>query len=139
MSRVNDDDRITNIRPLSSVRGVENPNLGVNLPDLRHREDDDPPSSWRGGVYLGEGCVLTHSVKYTHQLAHLVNAVRNPSRDPDDIVSLKAVIHLNYSRITDICFQNHVIEFELRIVPYENFNLDDPCNKVLRKCIPGVW
>jgi hypothetical protein len=38
-----------------------------------------------GGVDLAEGCLVTKTVKYTHQLAHWVNAVRNG--DPTEIVS----------------------------------------------------
>lgn len=33
-------------------------------------------SSIRGGVDLEESCLVTKSVKYVHQLAHMVNAVR---------------------------------------------------------------
>jgi hypothetical protein len=36
-------------------------------------------------VNFEEGCIVTKSVKYTHQVTHLVNAVR--SRDPEPVVS----------------------------------------------------
>ena len=35
------------------------------------------------------GAILTKSVKYTHELAHWVNAVRDPERNPKDVVSRK--------------------------------------------------
>ena len=38
-----------------------------------------------GGVDLTEGCLVTKTVKYTHQLTHWVNAVQNG--DPTEIVS----------------------------------------------------
>lgn len=38
-----------------------------------------------GGVDLAEGCLVTKTVKYTHQLAHWINAV--PNGDPTDVVS----------------------------------------------------
>ena len=37
------------------------------------------------GVDLAEGCIVTKTIKYTHQLVHWVNAVR--SGDPKDVVS----------------------------------------------------
>jgi len=40
-------------------------------------------SSMRGGLDLEEGCFITKSVKYTHQVAHMVNAVR--TRDPGQL------------------------------------------------------
>jgi len=41
-----------------------------------------------GGVDLAqEGCLITKAIKYTHQLAHWVNAVRNESGDCHLIVS----------------------------------------------------
>jgi hypothetical protein len=48
-------------------------------------------SSFRGandGVDLAEGCMLTKSVKYTHQLTHWVNAVRGG--DPSEVVSINS-------------------------------------------------
>jgi hypothetical protein len=35
-----------------------------------------------GTVELEEGCLITKSVKYTHQLAHMVNAVRSGEPKP---------------------------------------------------------
>jgi hypothetical protein len=40
-----------------------------------------------GGVDLAEGCLITKAIKYTHQLVHWVNAVRNESEDCHLIVS----------------------------------------------------
>ena len=48
-------------------------------------------SSFRGtndGVDLAEGCMLTKSVKYTHQLVHWVNAVLD--EDPSGVVSINS-------------------------------------------------
>ncbi|KAH9992714.1 hypothetical protein BJV74DRAFT_877832 [Russula compacta] len=56
-------------------------------------------------VDLNEGCMVTKLVKYTHQLAHFVNAVR--TGDSGDI--------------------EKIIE-ELAIIPFEDFTLDSPCN-----------
>jgi hypothetical protein len=42
-------------------------------------------SKLSGSVNLKEGCLITQSVKYAHQLAYMVNAVR--SGDPEPIVS----------------------------------------------------
>src|ERR1700722_5129773 len=42
-----------------------------------------------GGVDLAEGCLITRSIKYTHRLAHWVNAVR--SGDSTGIVSAPRV------------------------------------------------
>ena len=50
-------------------------------------------SSFRGandGVDLAEGCMLTKSVKYTHQLVHWVNAVLD--EDPSGVVSINREI-----------------------------------------------
>ncbi|KAF8899777.1 hypothetical protein CPB84DRAFT_1680960 [Gymnopilus junonius] len=62
--------------------------------------------SIRNGVDLSEGCMLTKSVKYSHQLAHFVNAVNRG--DPGPIVE--------------------VLKLDLKIIPYEPFTLEDPCN-----------
>jgi hypothetical protein len=43
-----------------------------------------------GLVDLAEGCFLTKSVKYTHQLVHWVNAAR--SEDPDELVVSEKLI-----------------------------------------------
>ncbi|KAF5373473.1 hypothetical protein D9615_009468 [Tricholomella constricta] len=61
-----------------------------------------------GGVDLSEGCLITKAIKYTHQLAHWVNAV------PDKFADCRLI--------------EEVISRDLRIVPDENFTLDDPCN-----------
>jgi hypothetical protein len=48
-------------------------------------------SSFRGAddvVDLAEGCMLTKSVKYTHQLAHWINAVRGG--DSSEVVSINS-------------------------------------------------
>ncbi|KIL65244.1 hypothetical protein M378DRAFT_534927 [Amanita muscaria Koide BX008] len=58
------------------------------------------------GVPLEEGCIITKSVRYTHQLARLVNA-------GDFGKEIEAVI-----------------EQGLKIIPYDDFRLDDSCNLV---------
>jgi len=42
-----------------------------------------------GSIDLAEGCLLTKSVKYTHQLVHWVNAAR--SGDSREVVSRKLI------------------------------------------------
>ncbi|KAF8801382.1 hypothetical protein BYT27DRAFT_7115088, partial [Phlegmacium glaucopus] len=66
-------------------------------------------SSMRGSVDLEEGCLITKVVKYVHQLAHMVNAVRSGDLQP----------------VQD------VLELDLKVIPYEGFTLDDPCNLAL--------
>ena len=87
-------------------------------------------SSMCGSVDLEEGCLITKSVKYTHRLAHMVNAVC--SWDPQPVVSQKFqeipphVLKLFMSQ------QDH-LELDLKVIPYARFTLDDPCNLALRK------
>ena len=38
---------------------------------------------------LAEGCLVTKTVKYTHQLVHWINAVHNG--DPTDVVSTRFI------------------------------------------------
>ena len=87
-------------------------------------------SSMYGSVDLEEGCLITKSVKYAHQLAHMVNAVR--SGDPQPVVSQKfQEIPPQVLRLFSL--QQDVLELDLRVIPYARFTLDDPCNLVLRK------
>lgn len=62
------------VKPFAAV-----PALG-DLPEIqRPSATVSNLSSARGigeGVDLAEGCILTKSIKFTHQLAHWVNAVR---------------------------------------------------------------
>ena len=78
MSVLTSDGRITYVGEFSSVAALE------NLPVI-HQHPNSSPSISRSSVNLAEGCLLTKSVKYAHQLAHWVNAVRDG--DPGDIVS----------------------------------------------------
>jgi hypothetical protein len=87
-------------------------------------------SSMRGSVDLEEGCLITKDVKYTHQLAYMVNAVR--SRDPQPIVSQKfQEISLQVLKLFSL--QQDVLELDLKVIPYERFTLNNPCNLTLRK------
>jgi hypothetical protein len=86
-------------------------------------------SSMRGSVDLKEGCLITKSVKYTHQLAHMVNAVC--SGDPQPIVSQSS--KRSYRRVLKLFSLQEDLIGELKVIPYARFTLDDPCNLVLRK------
>ena len=66
----------------------------LNLPEIKRAPRSVSNVSLRsshrgpgGGVDLTEGCMLTKSVKYTHQLSHLISAVRKG--DPQPVVSRK--------------------------------------------------
>jgi hypothetical protein len=71
----------------------------VDLPEIQQQPGTvSNISSLQGtddSIDLAEGCILTKSVKYTHQLAHWVNAVH--SGDPREVVSRKLIgfIHHN--------------------------------------------
>jgi hypothetical protein len=81
MSLLTKQNRLT-VKQFASVPAL------LDLPDIQRA----PPtisgiSSFRGveaGIDLSEGCFVTKSVKYTHQLVHWVNAVR--SGDDEDLV-----------------------------------------------------
>lgn len=66
-------------------------------------------SSMGGSVDLEEGCLITKSVKYAHRLAYMVNAAHSGDAKP----------------IQDL------LEFDLKVIPYARFKLEDPCNIVL--------
>lgn len=60
----------------------------LDLPAIQRDPASASVSSFQGpegGVDLAEGCIVTKFVRYTHQLAHMVNAVR--SGDSGDVVS----------------------------------------------------
>jgi len=83
----------------------------LNLPPIQRGDASVSAlssQSMRAGVNLEEGCIITHYVKYTHQLAHMINAVR--SHDPEPFETL--------------------IEFVLKVIPYTGFSLNHPCNLV---------
>jgi hypothetical protein len=65
----------------------------ANLPEIQQQPGTvSNISSLQGAdnrIDLAEGCILTKSVKYTHQLAHWVNAVH--SGDPKEVVSRKLI------------------------------------------------
>jgi hypothetical protein len=74
------------------------------------------------GVDLAEGCIVTKTIKYTHQLAHWINAVH--SGDPKDVVSEVPTTSL---------FKERVLEDELGIIPYFGFTLNDLSNLAFRE------
>ncbi len=78
MSMLTPEDRTGLVKEFASALAL------VGLPEIRPRRNLD---SRRRGVDLAEGCFLTKSVKYTHQLAHWVNAVRDEYRAGSEIVS----------------------------------------------------
>jgi hypothetical protein len=81
-----------------------------------------------GKVNLVEGCLLTKSIKYTHQLAHMVNAAH--SGDSTLVVS-ENVISTNSPN--HFSFQEAVVN-HLSIIPYlPHFAVDCPCNLVYCK------
>jgi hypothetical protein len=92
MSLLTHEDRIT-FKTFASV-----PTL-VDLPEIRQQPSTvSNVSSLQGpdnSLNLAEGCFLTKSVKYTHQLVHWVNAVHGG--DPKEVVRRKLIgfIHLN--------------------------------------------
>lgn len=126
MSLVNRDGRLS-VKPFASVPAL------LDLPQILRKpatvSNVSSLSSIRGGIQLEEGCLITKSIKYTHQVAHLLNAVR--SGDPKPIVSLKFQKDFNRNR-RNLSLQ-HDLVISLRIIPYARFTLNDPCNLVLRK------
>jgi len=118
--------RIT-VKPFANV-----PALG-DLPEIRRGVDSTSEVSSRRGtkggcVDLAEGCFITKTIKYTHQLVHWVNDVR--SGDAKDIVSEVPTRPL--VRPTEY-LKEGVVEHNLRIIPYQSFRVNHPCNLVYRK------
>ncbi len=115
-------DRHITVRPFAKV-----PALG-DLPEIRHALRTVVSSSSRhradGSVDLAEGCLLTKTVKYTHQLAHWVNAIR--SGDPKEVVS--EVPTRTLVRPTESLLKEYMIIKELCIIPYRGFMLNDSSN-----------
>ena|SRR5258707_5578492 len=117
-----------NVKPFAKV-----PALG-GLPEIQPaRATVSGVSSRRGvegdpGVDLAEGCIVTKTIKYTHQLVHWVNAVR--SGDPKDVVSEVPTRQL--VRPAESLLKESVLE-ELGIIPYFGFTLDHPSNLAFRE------
>jgi len=106
----------------------------ADLPEIKQQLGSvSDVSSLRGadnyGIDLAEGCVLTKSVKYTHQLVHWVHPVH--SGDPREVVSRK-LIGAYSPQLLNYLLQEHFIEFDLGIIPFEYFSLDDSCNLAYR-------
>ncbi|KAF5373278.1 hypothetical protein D9615_007399 [Tricholomella constricta] len=94
------------VKPYAFVPAV------LNLPEIKRAQGSVSNVSSRsshrgpgGGVDLTEGCMLTKSVKYTHQLSQFISAIHRGDPQPvEDVIG------------------------KLYIVPYDNFTLDDRCN-----------
>lgn len=86
MSLLTREGRITlkafaSVPPLADLPEIQQaPGSVSNLSSIQSADDR---------IDLAEGCILTKSVKYTHQLVHWVNAVH--SGDPGDVVSRKLI------------------------------------------------
>jgi hypothetical protein len=84
MSLLTREGRIT-VKAFASVPAL------VDLPEIQQApgsvSDVSSLQGTGGAIDLAEGCILTKSVKYTHQLVHWVDAVC--SGDPGEIVSRK--------------------------------------------------
>ena len=83
MSLLTNEHRLS-VKPFAAVPAL------LDLPEIQREPASVSNVSSRlstmcGGVDLEEGCLLTKSVRYTHQVAHIINAVR--SGDPQPIVS----------------------------------------------------
>ena len=83
MSLLTREDRIS-VKPFARVPAL------LDLPAIQRApasvSDVSSSRGPAGGVDLSEGCLITKTIKYTHQLAHWVNAVRNKFADSRLIV-----------------------------------------------------
>lgn len=66
--------------PLDSLPAIHRPLPSVSNVSSRRGIED--------GVDLAEGCLVTKTIKYAHQLTHWINAVQNDD-DPELIASIK--------------------------------------------------
>jgi hypothetical protein len=64
------------VPPLGRLSGITPARASVNVSSNRGVEE---------GVDLSEGCLVTKTLKYTHQKAHWINAIRQG--DPTEVVS----------------------------------------------------
>ena len=92
MALLTDEGRFT-VGPFARVPAM------LDLPEIPPRPSNTVPNTTpsqdaasRHSVDLTEGCMLTKSIRYTHQLAHWVNAVRGQGRDPSEVVGHKKLI-----------------------------------------------
>jgi hypothetical protein len=113
---------LTNEHRLSAKRFAAVPAL-LDLPEIQREPASvsnvsSRSSIMRGGVDPEEGCLITKSVKYTHQLLHMVDAVR--SGDPQPIVSQKGSKRIQ-PQVPKLLV---TVEF-LKIMPYAGFTLED--------------
>ncbi len=132
MSFLTEDGQLS-VKPFARVLAV------LDLPELRRASPTVRGSSSirrvDGSVDLAEGCLLTKTVKYTHQLAHWVNAVR--TGDPEEVVSEVPTRPL--VRPTESLLKESFLLDELCIIPYPDFTLNDSCNLAYRKSSSFVF
>ncbi|KAF8220871.1 hypothetical protein L208DRAFT_1416005 [Tricholoma matsutake] len=109
MSLITSNNRLT-VKTYAFVPSLDD--FDLDLPSIKRATRSVSSASSRSanrgigaGVPIKEGCMVTKVAKYTHQLAHFVNAVRKG--DPRPL----------YDIIND-----------LSIIPIANFTLDDPSN-----------
>ncbi len=80
--------RRISVKPFAKVPALET----FNLPAILRGDGSSvrDVSSLRGsvneGVDLNEGCLVTKTIRLSHQLVHWVNAVRKPNGDRDAVV-----------------------------------------------------
>ena len=128
MSLLMKDGRISS-KPFAAVPAL------LNVPAIiRSGSSVSNVSSFRGiggGADLAEGCFVTKSIRYSHQLAHMLGAVRK--RDPKPVVSRDII---SVTSLNLFSLQEAVVD-RLKIVPsyLGNFTLDSLCNLVYRKSV----
>ena len=109
MSLVTKQNRIS-AKPFAAVPPL------LNLPAITRVDasvsDGSPFQGAGGGIDLAEGCLLTKSVKYTHQPARMVDAAR--SGDFATVVS-GTIVRVN--SLSLFPFQEEVVD-QMRIIPY---------------------
>ena len=128
MSLLTEEHRLS-VKPFAAVQAL------LDLPEIKRGPASVSNVSSRllsicGSVNLEEGCLITKSVKYAHQLAHMVNAVR--SGDPQPIVNQRFQ-EIPPQVLKLFSLQQDLLELDLRVIPYARFTLEDPCNLTLRK------
>jgi hypothetical protein len=75
----------------------------ANLPEIQ-QQPGSVSKILSPSIDLEEGCFLTKSVKYTHQLTHWVNVVH--SGDPKELVSRKLIGDYSPQLLNVISFRN---------------------------------
>ncbi|KAM6495239.1 hypothetical protein JOM56_009862 [Amanita muscaria] len=109
MALLNTDDRIS-VKKFASIPAL----IHLGLPEVKREPISLSGASSRSSagssehydIALEEGCMITKSVRYTHEVIHWVNVAH--SSDPAPVVTM--------------------IDQGLRMLPYTAFTLDDECN-----------